>query len=255
MHYFAPALPERDARGGVGVETNRLECAKRIPGRESSAFTLIELLVVIAIIAILAALLAPALSKAKGKALQSTCASNMHQLWLMVENYTQDHDGWYPQGYFIDENSEWIAERFQRLEYLPRNTYVDNLGHSRFLICPVTYLGPEKWPGFRGRYTIGYNGSFIFGKTAPTVVTGMIAKPSLGWMWLDSETYGGSSRYVFWTYYSPGLQTQVGFPTFRHDDSMNVTYIDGHVGSVSEEEYKENWAIGAPSVDAFWYGR
>ena len=218
-------------------------------------FTLIELLVVIAIIALLAALLVPALGKAKGKALKSTCASNMHQLALAVQNYTQDHDGWYPQGYFIDENAEWIAERFMRLGYIPRNTYTDSRAHSRFLICPVTYMGPELWPGYRGRYTIGYNGSFIFGKQAPTVMSGMIAKPSLGWMWMDSETYGGSSRYVFWTYFSPALQTVYGFPTFRHDDSMNVTYCDGHISSVSEKEYKKNWAMGAPEEEAFWYGR
>ncbi|HOG49633.1 MAG TPA: prepilin-type N-terminal cleavage/methylation domain-containing protein [Lentisphaeria bacterium] len=64
--------------------------------RQQSRFTLIELLVVIAIIAILAAMLLPVLSKARERAEQADCISNMRQLTLAFMMYTDDNKSQLP---------------------------------------------------------------------------------------------------------------------------------------------------------------
>jgi prepilin-type N-terminal cleavage/methylation domain-containing protein/prepilin-type processing-associated H-X9-DG protein len=65
-----------------------------------TGFTLIELLVVIATITILAAILFPVFARAREKARQSSCTSNLKQLTGGVLMYVQDYDGSYPMSSF-----------------------------------------------------------------------------------------------------------------------------------------------------------
>jgi prepilin-type N-terminal cleavage/methylation domain-containing protein/prepilin-type processing-associated H-X9-DG protein len=78
----------------------------------ADGFTLIELLVVIAIIGILGSLLMPALARAKGKAKDTKCISNLRQIGIALTIYTDDSGGKLP-----------FAERRPTTPIDPQNVY------------------------------------------------------------------------------------------------------------------------------------
>ena len=201
--------------------------AQRRPG-----FTLIELLVVIAIIAILAAILFPVFARAREKARQTSCLSNVKQLGLGLMMYAQDYDetylgSTYWQSKNCDSGTFW------------GNCLTPYVKNQQIFICPsykrngtFTY---NNWT-FPVRPSYGWNTNLSFEtlavleEPANTVaiadcshqvfasIVGRIAWANS----TDHVRYGSGGP---WPNGDPNYMTDA---YSRHNSGENMTFADGH---------------------------
>jgi len=180
-------------------------------------FTLIELLVVIAIIAILAAILFPVFARAREKAKQTSCLSNVKQLMTGMLMYAQD----------MDENLPYAGPCWWSNSppspppcgywYLALDPYAKNRG---IFSCPSA------------KGDIGYGMSCRamganLSQFRRAAETGIFCD---GWV----RAWGQGARMqqptdVPWGGPAPcGSGRYNGVPTHRHNEGVNVAYADGH---------------------------
>jgi prepilin-type N-terminal cleavage/methylation domain-containing protein/prepilin-type processing-associated H-X9-DG protein len=187
---------------------------------KNHGFTLIELLVVIAIIAILAAILFPVFAKAREKARQTSCLSNVKQLGLGFLMYAQDYD------------ERMTVHRCSSLDPLPCymhevEPYVKN---SQLFVCPSD-SGP--YTSARGlRFSYGFNSNFnsdSLGKANYPAQQVMMAESGYGYTCMHS--------YYNHTDEVPG-----------HNEGINLCFIDGHAKWMKDQECGAD--ITSTTIDA-----
>lgn len=199
-------------------------------------FTLIELLVVIAIIAILAAILFPVFAKAREKARQSSCASNLKQLGLGFMQYNQDWDESMPPAATVGKNGTgsypWcqaatgLAGVYTADANCP-DTISSYLKSTQILRCSSASMA-QKWQyGFNT-----YLGGIAMAKSF---------RPSEHILLADSKNVATpDNSYAIPAAACSGFNTTDATATVTgregiHSGMINVAFVDGHVKNFKPE--------------------
>jgi prepilin-type N-terminal cleavage/methylation domain-containing protein/prepilin-type processing-associated H-X9-DG protein len=209
-------------------------------------FTLIELLVVIAIIAILAAILFPVFARAREKARQSSCQSNLKQIGIAWTMYAQDYDERYPRGsgYIAcgtpaDPPGTNTIYGLQGEWYLTCAPYIKN---EQIFNCPSSpYTNFNSGNTTGGTFGVGYTRNSNINATA--IAT--IPEPAYTLCLVD-----GRNNYFRWI--CPGdTTTNYGWSNTRHNDGFNALFLDGHVKWLKTDATITTTTPKAP-MDARW---
>jgi prepilin-type N-terminal cleavage/methylation domain-containing protein len=100
------------------------------PFVRKSAFTLVELLVVLAIIGILVALLLPAVQAAREASRRSSCANNLHQFGVALQNYAS-YKGALPPGAQLKGADVFANANSLLLPYLEETSIASQYRYDR----------------------------------------------------------------------------------------------------------------------------
>jgi prepilin-type N-terminal cleavage/methylation domain-containing protein/prepilin-type processing-associated H-X9-DG protein len=210
--------------------------------RNKTGFTLIELLVVIAIIAILAAILFPVFARAREKAKQTTCVSNLKQLGNAVSMYLQDYDDYFPTPTTVTDSNNatsWDCKiagyvGYPQLYANPAAPFFSNAGINvkggalSVFWCPSDTRRQFQMSGSYPLATRSYViNAYVKDPTGNRSgnYAGLVA-PSTYPLLLESTggSYVGAKAGCDFGYYQQTTRS------FKHNNGMNVCFADGHVG-------------------------